>query len=196
MFVNATFTKPYFNYRRFAMETNFFETIEQHAAYRAAWSAAVNDVRAKSTLAKHDEWIYNDVTKRGTVSKDSGQHKVSGWIRPQHHLLFNIIKGRDLSTGFTPITNKNKIVSNHLDADFGINHAKRTLSGICITARNVLANRETPTNAVMARIHERQELFLTEFLQPYAGTITIEMLAKIDDSNFITTNVRGGVNYG
>jgi hypothetical protein len=44
----------------------------------------------------------------------------------------------------------------------------------------------------MARIHERQELFLTEFLQPYAGTITIEMLAKIDDSNFIG----GGANRG
>jgi len=102
--------------------TKFFTSKEQYLRFRSAWANAVTSPKAKHTFEPYDEYRY-DIPKGtiiegwkpyGTngyahVSKGTGKYRKSGWIKAEHTILYNILRGKPLHTGFTPIRNPNKL---------------------------------------------------------------------------------------
>ncbi len=173
------------------MKPAIFESAEQYYAFRLSWKAAVKHSRSKSTLATHDEFVFDSVAGKCTKTKDSGQHKVPGWVTASHHLLFNILRGRDIHTGFTPITNPNKIVSNSNNPDHAFGYAKNNVYTICVSAQRHVGKREesvwvkknSPDDIQLFKNKRQKQL--EEFLEPFGGTVTIEHLANVDTATLV-----------
>jgi hypothetical protein len=77
---------------------HFFNTKQQYLNFRAAFAAAQNSPRAKSTMVLSDYY--------------PGQlYKKQGWLTSTHFILFNIIRERHPYIGFTPKTKKSYIMN-------------------------------------------------------------------------------------
>ncbi len=74
-----------------------------------------------------------------------------GWITATHHLIYNLLRGYDASRGFTPVTNKNKLTN-----DAYINHG-----------------------LYEAYWYARYYASRDEFLKPFDGTVTKEMMSRL-----------------
>jgi hypothetical protein len=115
--------------------TTYFENKDQYIAFRNAWKQASHSAREK------------------------------GWIQAAHHVLLNVLRGRSVDNGFTPITNKNKLANgayiNH-GLYFAVSDLKRMIQ-----------------SAQSDKLSDWQKSRLEDFLAPFNGTVTVEMLAKV-----------------
>ena len=73
--------------------TTQFENKEQYFTFRKAWATAVNSENVKPTLEKFS-W---------------GVERRPGWVQAEHHILFNILRGKPYYTGFVPVTCAKKL---------------------------------------------------------------------------------------
>ncbi len=96
-------------------------------------------------------------------------------------ILFNLMRGSCISTGFAKITNSNKLMNGHAPY-LSLSQAHYCLKGVCLTAKLYLDKSDKED-----RWRERRKAQLDAFLQPYHGTITIEMLAELH--NELLSNV-------
>jgi len=87
------------------MTNTFFNSKEDYLLFRSNFAAAVNHKNAKSKLTPCDEWI----RETDTFLDGTGQHREKGWMTGAHFLFLNIVRGREIHKGFTPITNKTKL---------------------------------------------------------------------------------------
>ena len=126
----------------------YFETKEQYLAFRAAWASAVNSPKAKSTYKPCDEWL----SETDTYSEGTGTMRFDGWINVGHIVLFNILTGRKIDRGISPITNKAKLASG-IKSDRAMRFARERIFG---------------WNTKI-------------FLEPFAGTVTVDMLEQVRD---------------
>jgi len=148
------------------MTKSIFNTKEQYLSFRAAWKSAVNNEKAKSSLIEVDEWI--DSTD--SYSNGTGKHRISGWIESAHTMLFNILCGKPVDAGFTPITNKNKL-ENGTYINHGLYYAYRNLDNILSLAKKIRIEGQP--------VFDYQAQALTEFLEPFNNTVTVDTLAAI-----------------
>lgn len=179
-------------------ENKFFESKEHYLNFRKAWAIACSSARAKSTTEPCDEWI-TTTGWNGYVSKGTGTHRVYGWLRAEHHILYNILRNKPVDNGFTLISNVNKL-TNGFYLNQGLFWSFQTLKFIVGKAQRVA---ETTTDLLLekakARMNarsnrtsdleyhleavtntfEHEKRSVIEFLEPFGGMVTIEMLAAI-----------------
>lgn len=146
--------------------TTYFETKEHYQAFRNAWARAVNDDRAKKQIIEvpHTDWR--------TGSKTIIKEKSNGWIGARHHILFNILRGKQPDTGFTPTTNSNKL-RNGAYFNYGYWAANYSLRNIIECAKKIKSAPED-------YFYQRRVDSVTAFLKPFDGTVTIEMLQNVE----------------
>lgn len=89
------------------MTTTYFKTKEQYFQFRTNFAAATKNVKSKSTCEACDEWLEHEEK----ISYDTGASRVQGWLRAEHFIFLNIIRGKPLHHGFTPVTSKNKLTN-------------------------------------------------------------------------------------
>lgn len=100
--------------------SHYIATKEEYLRIKQAWSKAVNSDKAKDVLVPCDEYRYDvapgsyqekwkKINEYTWKSANTGHMRVSGWITAEHHLLYNILRGKPLHTGFNPIKNPNKL---------------------------------------------------------------------------------------
>ena len=165
------------------MKTHF-ENKEHYLNFRKAWAAAVTSPLAKPTYKtqtfKH--WKTGSLTT--VVSKEHG------WITLTHHMLYNILRNKPITMGFTAVTNKNKLAAG-MDPNYSARLA-HGLVGDWIRRARFLDNDEHSQpwgefkNMGLMNDHKR-ELYtrqLEQFFKVFDGTVTTEMLANIELPEF------------
>lgn len=96
-----------------------------------------------------------------------------------HMVLFNLARGKPIHHGFTPVTNKNKLLNGTR-----INHG---LYAACVTLRSQLekakriVNKDTQS-LTYGKIDITDSLlfWVNQLVGPFEGTFTVEMAAKLD----------------
>ena len=223
------------------MSTNNFFTSQEHFyKFKAVWANAVNSPKAKHHLEPFDEWFDKSTYKGSTdgleqvrgghywLSRGTGCSKVQGWIHAEHSLLYNILRGKELHKGFTPVTNPNKQnrwtsnMNTFYLAVIGLENRVRWAESLI--EDDIAMDKFRKENGVITVV-EKLNLFLkgvnenidlvdnerfialvnkirkyskkpkeilspgsrdwrdgrvTDFLEPFNGTVTVEMLAGID----------------
>lgn len=86
---------------------HFFDTKEDYLKFKKQWASAVNDPKAKKELI------------RGSY----GAYQKKGWIKPVHHIIYNIVRNKPLDYGFTPITSEKKLQSNNMNPNEAFDRA-------------------------------------------------------------------------
>jgi hypothetical protein len=171
------------------MKTNFFETKEQYLNFRSAWKVAANDPRRKSTIESHDEYI-RDSSYRYTVSKGTGQHRVKGWLKAEYYVLFNILRGKEASSGFTPIKDEQKIISSRNDPYDAYNCAVYTINSMrtqskLITGKQAEAAWFLKQSDEYKNKHQVARLAsVSKFLEVFGGDVTVEQLSNLDEVSY------------
>lgn len=127
----------------------------KNIAFHSAWKDASHDTRAKSTLV-HD--TFSTWRKRG-------------WLNSAHHVLFNIINHKPVDSGFTNITNCNKLQYSRIAPNEGLVKAISELGRIQKIARNIYDVK--PVNAHIAKR-------LADFLEPLNNTLSLDDLLAIE----------------
>lgn len=164
------------------MTTNtFFKSKEHYQAFRKAWSNAVNSDAAKSHLEPCDEWIADPDPNSwsGEYSKGTGVHRVPGNVTAAHMMLYNALRGRDVLTGFSPITSTKKLQNGAYIND-GWYWAHRVLAKHIFDANRILTESSTRE---LVYTTERVTEFLNVF-NSYKDTafheiVTIKMLSEV-----------------
>jgi len=139
---------------------------KKHNAFQNAWKDASHDPRAKSTLTHYTV----NVLGENAISTA----RVKGWLKASHHVLFNIINHKPIDSGFTNITNCNKLQYSRIAPNEGLVHAIAELGRIQKIARNIYDVK--PVTGYIARR-------LSDFLEPLNNTISLDdlMAIKIPD---------------
>jgi len=135
------------------MTTSIFETKEQYLSFRAAWKSASNDIKTKSQLK---ETTY-------------GKYRESGWLNAEHYILLNILRGKPADSGFTPVTNSNKLLKSGMHINHGFYYGMNNLRNMQKIAGNVKNS----------KVSEHVQNRLTDFLAPFNNTVTADMLISI-----------------
>jgi len=224
-----------------SQQTQFFTSQEHFYEFKAAWANAVNSPEAKKTYLPCDEYRYD--IKKGTfiegwepygsggyvhVSKGTGTEVFKGWVKAEHTILYNILRGKPLHTGFNAVSNPKK--RNRWTSDMNmfylaviglenrVTWAKdlieddnamekfRKENGVITVVEKLnlflkgvnenidlvenerfiaLVNKirtysKKPKEILSAGSREFKERKLNEFLEPFNGTLTLEMLVKVD----------------
>lgn len=157
-------------------KTTFFNDKEQYLNFRKAWAVAVNSPEAKSHLEVCDEAIKPGTERNPNSlyykrSKGTGRRRVQGWITASHMILYNLLREKNMENGFTNVTNEIKL-QNGMLANHGLYFANQCLLDIC----RIASMFEDPTKV---HTYTWWKAHLEDFLRPFAGTVTIEMLGKL-----------------
>lgn len=137
------------------MTNTFFNSKEDYLLFRSNFAAAVNHKNAKSKLTPCDEWI----RETDTFSEGTGQHRENGWVTGAHFVFLNIVRGREMHKGFTPITNKTKLQNSGTIWN-GLDIAINNLHYVVSTAHKLNSGHSVSD-------WERKDL--DEFLEPLLG---------------------------
>jgi len=138
-----------------------FENKEHYLAFRKAWSNAVNSEKAKKKVVDDTSW--DDTPIRVTKS---------GWIDAAHHVLYNILRNRDYDHGFTLITNRNKLL-NGTSPNLGL------VQAVTFLKRNQKWIREEAIAQENGKDYSWSKN-VSEFLAPFDGTVTREMIMALE----------------
>jgi hypothetical protein len=173
------------------MNIKFFETKEQYLAFRAAWKAAVNDDRAKP--------FFTEGATRAPGYQASiimARTKHNGWIQAEHHILFNLVRGKEPTYGFTPVTNPSKLAGGTTPW-LGYNQALLRLRYLYRNTKRVAdetydsyiersagwlfrGKDEEYKRESYARFIEMNMKDVNKFLEPFNGTFTVDDLLKLE----------------
>lgn len=155
--------------------TTYFETKEQYLTFRKAWADATNDPRAKKTLVE----VKN---RQGGIDRV----RKSGWLTASHQMLYNILRGRSFDTGFTPVTNATKL-RNGAYLNYSLVMSRMFLNRHINDAKKAVKDGDVFGSDS-----------LQKFLEPFDGTVTIQMLAAVlrhrplPDVEFLESNYGKG----
>ena len=126
-------------------------------AFRKTWCESVNADQTKSQL----------------ITQGTSTYREKGWITSAHVVLFNILCDQPIDTGFTPITNKNKLL-NGVYVNNGIYCATQELNSIVQRARKYIENPEK-----FSWGKQQRDRFLAP-LDQHPGHFNIKMLASVE----------------
>jgi len=138
------------------------------------------------------------------ISKGTGRYRQPGWVQAEHHLLYNILRDKPLHTGFSPIKNPNKLnpyISNmHNFYIFILSLKARVEEARLLVKHNNLNKFYKKESGFMDKVmslattkvkkKNKDELtpwqvenytkYTSWILDPFDGTVTLEMLAEVD----------------
>jgi hypothetical protein len=151
-------------------EIFFNDSKEQYLHFKQIWSQAVNSDKAKKTVEFEPTFEY-------TYRKD-------GWLTSAHHLIYALIRGGDAYKAFTPVTKKSKL-ENGAYLNYGLHMARWYLSYFANRANQYVADVEGGKQKLSIfgkkRVIQKDHSQLEEFLLPFDGTITPQMIIKLDE---------------
>ena len=162
--------------------TRFFQTKEQHKAFRIAFAAGQNDKRNRKVCSLVERPVWRD-NKYVTVMV---KEKSDCWMNSAHFLLFNLVCGRDFYNGFSPKT-KAIFLTSGGNPDRGMNGAIEGLGRMIASAQTILKktsikipswNQRDKETYITKYLKNAQGL-VEQFLEPLGGAITVEDLARI-----------------
>ena len=148
------------------MTLKYFSSKEEYIKYIKSWKIATNSDKTKSTI----------VTKKCEYSGEYYTFRQNGWLQSEHFLLHNILLNKNPETGFTLISNKNKLLLSRFYLNNGFYIAVEKLNRIIMIAKWINGEKN---ESCEARAKTYKSL-LERFLEPYAGTITVDILSKIE----------------
>jgi len=157
-------------------EIFFNDSKEQFLHFKKVWSQAVNSEKAKKKVVERTYAI------SGTEHSYTELEK--GWLTGTHHLIYTLMRGRDVYKSFTPTTSKNKL-SNGAFINYGLYNARYNLGYMAGRAKQFITNVEK-TNEGKSWFGRKRVIFsdhsqLEKFLLPFEGTVTPLMLIKLDE---------------
>lgn len=180
-----------------------FKTKEQYQKFIAGWKTAANAEECKSKRMvcdlkqyKWDGFTPEEVARleeKGAVMgricgydsrpvnytiKDGAHYKTTGWLFASHHIMYNMLRGKDPKYGFAPITVASKQAAHEspwIGFVRGALHLEYVLGNIARDANNLGLGKIPRSSAA------------TEFLKPFNGSITVADLMKIDKEELIQT---------
>lgn len=160
---------------------SIFKNKEHYLAFRNAWSAAVQSDRAKSKVV---DKTFRCSSNGGTTIIEYRERE-KGWLQAEHFLLYNYCRQRPLYTGFTPIHDKVGLI-NGWNVNNGLYQAAYNLRHLIRNAKAWVKDHAelelTPDNVRprYSRWNEFVHRQCENFLEPFDGTITLEMLATVE----------------
>jgi len=157
-----------------------FESKEHYLAFRKAWSNAVNSDKAKT---HYEERTYTSRSSR-TVEK----YRIDGWVTGAHHVLYNILRNRSFHKGFTMINKLSKIAGGHMP-HLGLHQAVYQLKHMKNLIMQEAECVPTKTSWFKKKVEEKPYWGtnrINEFLAPFEGTVTREMIMDIKVPEIIT----------
>lgn len=168
----------------------YFNDKRHYHNFKAAWSRAVNSSKSKSRVRPCDEWLQDGPPNKWgycerKLSKGTGTIRIKGWITAEHHLLYNILRGVEWDRGFAIYKNYNYF-ANGLSLGGRYNTALDNLVSWHDSAIQMFINEkriETLTGRErdwLFRANDSRRAALKHNLAPFDGTVTIEMLAKLE----------------
>lgn len=163
--------------------TRFFQTKQQHVAFRKAFAAAQNDKACRKSYSDYTGVRWND----NGQTKETYTYRIkhSGWLSSTHYLLFNLVCGKNYYNGFSPKT-KESFISSGGCADRGLNTALYDLEIHINNAKMLLGQKEIQVPSYFKNIKEfkseriaKMQSTVNAFLLPFGGVFTLEDLARI-----------------
>lgn len=148
----------------------FFETKQAYLTFRAAFAAAQNNLRSRKG------------------KPDSNGHRDSGWLRPEHYMLMNLVRGIPHDRGFTPITSEVTLANGCANPNGARDAARSKLEQMISYATQYLNPKDaekTWRNAKMsqqeANAARQKDLlgYIRGFLEPIEDAFTINDLANL-----------------
>ena len=197
-------------------------------------------MQSKPHLESFDEWYKQSTYKGSTdglertngnnywISKGTGRTKMPGWIKSEHTMLYNILRGKPVHTGYNPITNPRKMnrwlsdmntfyltvvalenrvrwAQSLIADDKALAKYRKEHGVISVVEKlnlfvkginenfdlvdnerfitlvnNIRKYSKKPKDILCPGSREWREENIEEFLEPFAGTVTLEMLVKVD----------------
>lgn len=134
-------------------KTYFFDNKEEYLTFKKQWSDAVNSDKAKKQE-------YTDYNGR--------KQKKPGWIRAEHHIVYNILRDKPVGHGFTPITSEKKL-ANGMVPNQSFLYAKRNFEFYKSLIEKKLKD---------SRLSEWEERNLREFMAPFGGHLPLKKIAE------------------
>lgn len=151
-------------------------TKEQYLNFKAAWKQATNSERVKHYFTEEKRYVR---TPGGGLTATYMKVRKSGWIRAEHHILYNLLRGKKPHTGFTLTTNDNKIRSGCI-----LNGGY--VDGMWRLRFHVNSAHKIFEHGPSQLWHDEQAVRRVErFLEPFNGTISTEDLAQIELPKFV-----------
>lgn len=127
----------------------FFTSKEHYVAFRTAWRDFINS-------GKHKRKTY--------IDSQGGVCKLSSNLYAEHHLLYNLLRKRDVTKAFSPAISKSKI-------EYYSRFTNPPEYYALITAKNSIKH--------YVAYHEKGFTNKMEYLlEPFNGTVTPDMVAK------------------
>jgi hypothetical protein len=156
-----------------AMKYSLFNTKKEYLQFKKVWAIAVKSPRAK----KYYEPVKFEITNELVFIKHTG------WIKPEHLIFYNIVRGKDSTLGFLLKTK---------DQKRNYNHALLRLLGYYLSARALTA-REAPDYCYDVGVNSGIKIMkieyilkyrrhIQEFTEPFGTLVTMSMLSQLDKS--------------
>lgn len=153
---------------------NLIKTSLEFNIFTSQWAKSSQSHRCKSTLINCDEYICDD-RGRESLSKGTGVHRKPGWMQAEHHILYNLVRDKEPTRGFTPATKHGK--------DNAYRHAY-----IVLQSKHQLAKKlQEPKKVNLHSSYETYEHMVarnlksvTTFLEPFSGSLTLKQFAEMD----------------
>ena len=153
---------------------HYFKTKQEYQKFLVGWRKVVQSPYVKSKMIQTNECRIDDKGEL-VVSVGTGLWKEPGWIRPHHHILYNILRDRHPARGFTKRTNKHKLKNTFSNCEsFRFQASLDILKNHCIVAKHVMDNPGERYKYV------QQTIGIRVFVKPFNGGVGIVHLAQID----------------
>lgn len=159
-----------------------FESKEHYLAFRKAWANAVNSDKANSRCETKTLRISVD----DSITEETYTTRISGWIDASHHVLFNMLRDKPFHRGFSLISNRTRLVN-------GMSPAGKLYEALCDLNRVKCSIEEEAAHPENIKTRKwlvfKQETenrpywdtpYIDEFLAPFDGTVTREMILNLD----------------
>jgi hypothetical protein len=155
-----------------AMKYSLFNTKRDYLQFKKVWAIAVKSPRAKkyyeANICNQEDLVFI---------------KHTGWIKPEHLIFYNIVRGKDSTLGFALKTK---------DQKRNYNHALLRLLGYYLSARALTA-REAPDYCYDIGVNSgikvmkieyvlKYRRHIKEFTEPFGTLVTMSMLSQLDKS--------------
>lgn len=155
---------------------SLFNSKEHYLSFRKAWAAAVTSPRAKKTINHIRYPLKYYLHGKLVITEHNAAEVIRGWLNSSHMLLHNLLRDKPFYNGFTPISNTTKLV-NSIYVNWELHMAAYNLDwrkkqAIESLKKDPTLDKEKPsywgTTTIM------------DFLEPFNGTITREMLTELE----------------
>jgi len=160
-----------------SVKTSIFVSKEHYLAFRVAWSNAVNSEEAKSKVVPCNEYIPKETGYGYTFSEGTGRCRHDGWINAEHAVLYNLLRDKPIYYGFTIVTNRLKLI-NGMAPHHGFHVGVSGLHSMIRYANELLSHDKSRASASWLKYRQEE---IDDFLKPFAGTVSLEMLAALKD---------------